>query len=276
MAEFFNHDGGKATRIIGFIIGRSGVSVGEEQVNWRASGALVVAGAVTAALVWTTFSGQVLRPHLTGVQTPYLASVLVNLSDVAVMAGLLMLAARAGPGRVFGLTGLKAPLWRPLIWAAALFVPAVAIAALAAPAAREFTGVGLFWQGVGFPVIEEVIYRGLAVGALILWAGWRWWAACLLPALLFGLVHAGQGTDLGSVAGVVAIPGLGGLLFGWLFVRWGFNLWPPILLHVGLNSLWIVFALGETALGGWLGNGLRLAVVAGAVVLTWVMTRRAA
>lgn len=252
------------------------MSVGEEQANWRTPGALVVAGAVTVALVWTTFSGQVLRPHMTEIETPYLVSVLVNLSDLAVMAVLLALAARAGPGRLFGLTGLKAPVVRPLAWAAILFAPAVAIAALAASAARELTGLDLFWQGLGFPVIEEVVYRGLAVGALILWAGWRWWAACLLPALLFGLVHAGQGTDLGSVAGVVAITGLGGLLFGWLFVRWGFNLWPPILLHVGLNSLWIVFALGETALGGWLGNGLRLAVVAGAVILTWVMTRRAA
>jgi uncharacterized protein len=187
-----------------------------------------------------------------------------------------MLAAQAGPGRVFGLTGLKAPVVRPLIWAAILFTPALLIAALSAPVASGVTGPDLFWQGAGFPVIEEVIYRGLAVGALILWAGWRWWAACLLPALLFGLVHAGQGTELMEVAGIVAITGLGGLLFGWLFVRWGFNLWPPILLHVGLNSLWIVFALGETALGGWLGNGLRLAVVIGAIVLTVVMTRRRA
>lgn len=248
----------------------------EMQTNWRARSALLVAAAVTVALIWAAFSGQVLRPHLTGIETPYLASVLVNLSDLAVMAGLLMLAGRAGPGRVFGLTGLKAPVARPLIWAAILFVPAVVIAVLSAPVSSEFTGPDLFWQGVGFPVIEEVIYRGLAVGALILWAGWRWWAACLLPALLFGLVHAGQGTDLGSVAGIVAITGLGGLLFGWLFVRWGFNLWPPILLHVGMNSLWIVFALGETALGGWLGNGLRLAVVAGAIVLTLVITRRRA
>lgn len=246
----------------------------EERVNWRGGSGLLVAGAVTAALVWAAFSGDVLRPHLTGIETPYLASALVNLSDLAVMAGLLMLAGRAGPGRAFGLTGLKAPVVRPLVWAAVLFVPAVAIAVLSAPVSREFSGLDLFWQGVGFPVIEEVIYRGLAVGALILWAGWRWWAACLLPALLFGLVHAGQGTDPGSVAGVVAITGLGGLLFGWLFVRWGFNLWPPILLHVGMNSLWIVFALGETALGGWLGNGLRLAVVAGAIILTLVMTRR--
>ena len=249
---------------------------GQVETNWRARGALLVAGSVVAALVWASFSGDVLRPHLRGVETPYLASVLVNLSDLVVMAGLLMLAGRARPGRVFGLTGLRAPIVRPLIWSAALFVPAVIIAAVSAPVSSEVTGLDLFWQGVGFPVIEEVIYRGLAVGALILWAGWRWWAACLLPALLFGLVHAGQGTDLGSVAGIVAITGLGGLLFGWLFVRWDFNLWPPILLHVGMNSLWIVFALGETALGGWLGNGLRLAVVIGAVVLTLVMTRRKA
>ncbi|MEH6664088.1 MAG: CPBP family intramembrane glutamic endopeptidase [Brevundimonas sp.] len=246
----------------------------EEQTTWRSRGALRAAAAVTAALAWAAFSGDVLRPHLTGIQTPYLASALVNLSDLAVMAGLLMLAGPAGPGRVFGLTGLRAPVLRPLVWAAILFAPAVVIAALGAPVASGLTGPDLFWPGVGFPVIEEVLYRGLAVGALILWAGWRWWAACLLPALLFGLVHAGQGSDPGSVAGIVAITGLGGLLFGWLFVRWGFNLWPPILLHVGLNSLWIVFALGETALGGWLGNGLRLAVVAGAIVLTLVMTRR--
>ncbi|MCR5873053.1 CPBP family glutamic-type intramembrane protease [Phenylobacterium sp. J426] len=93
-----------------------------------------------------------------------------------------------------------------------------------------------------------------------------------MPALMFGLVHAGQGSDPASIAGVVAITGLGGLLFGWLFVRWDFNLWPPILLHVGMNSLWIVFALGENALGGWLGNALRLGIVVGAVLLTLRMT----
>ena len=75
---------------------------------------------------------------------------------------------------------------------------------------------------------------------------------------MFGLVHATQGQDPASIAGIVAITGLGGLLFGWLFVRWDFNLWPPILLHIGMNSLWIVFALGDDALGGWLGNALRL------------------
>lgn len=239
-----------------------------EQVDWRARRSLMLAAAVAAGLVWTTFSGDLVRPLLAGVKIPYARAVAANLSDIAVMSLLIGLAAAAGPRRLFGLTGLAAPVARPLIWAAALFVPAVLVAALAAPVSREFTGLELFWQGAGFPVVEEIVYRGLAVGALIRWAGWRWWAACLVPALMFGLVHAGQGTDPAEVAGVVAITGLGGILFGWLFVRWDFNLWPPILLHMGMNSLWIVFALGENALGGWLGNALRLAIVAGAVGLT--------
>lgn len=237
-------------------------------MNWRSRPSLIVAAAVAAGLVWTTVSGPLLKPWLGGIGIPYSRAVLTNIADLVMMGLLVGLAARAGPRRLLGLVGVAAPVVRPLVWAALLFAPAVVIAVLAAPVAEDFSGLDLFWKGVGFPVFEEIIYRGLAVGALILWAGWRWWAAALLPAVMFGLAHAAQGSDPGSVAGIVAITGLGGLLFGWLFVRWGFNLWPPILLHIGLNSLWIVFALGETAIGGWLGNGLRLAVVAAAVLLT--------
>lgn len=242
-----------------------------EQVDARAGRSLILAAAVGAALIWAAFSGSWLRPLLPSLGMAYGRSLLVNLADLAVMALLVGLAARAHPRRLFELSGLAASGRRPLAWAGVLFIPAVAVAALLAPVSASFTADDLFWQGVGFPVLEEVIYRGLAVGALIRWAGWPWWAACLAPAVMFGLVHAGQGSDLGSIAGVVAITGLGGLLFGWLFVRWDFNLWPAILLHVGMNSLWIVFGLGENALGGWLGNGLRLAVVAGAVLLTLPM-----
>jgi CAAX amino terminal protease family. len=227
-------------------------------VDARTRRPLILAAAVGAALVWTAFSGPVLRPWAPSLGFAYGRSLLVNLADLAVMAVLTGAAAPAGPRRLLGLVGLGAPILRPLVWAAVIFVPAAAIAAVAAPAARDLTPQDLVWQGVVFPALEEVIYRGLAIGALIRWAGWRWWAACLAPAVMFGLVHAGQGADLGEVAGIVAITGLGGLLFGWLFVRWGFNLWPAILLHVGMNSLWMVFALGDTALGGWLGNGLRL------------------
>lgn len=233
---------------------------------------LIVPGAVILALLWVANSGQVLRPLLSGIQVPYLSSVLINLGDLAMMCLMLALAGGMGAGRsgpgLLGLAGLWAPVKPALIWALFLFVPAILLAALAAPVSDGLNATELFWQGVGFPVIEEIVFRGLAIGALMRWASWSLWPACLLPAAVFGLVHMGQGSDLGSIAGITLITGSGGLLFGWLYARWRFNLWPPILLHIGMNSLWIVFALGETALGGWLGNGVRLAIVAASIFLT--------
>lgn len=240
--------------------------------DWRAAPSLIIAGAVGVGLIWTTVSGSLLRPLLIGIGVPYGRAVLTNLADLLVLSLLLGLAARAGPRRLFGVVGLSVPIARPLVWATVLFVPTVLTAALLAPVSGEVKALDLFWQGAGFPLLEEVIYRGLAIGALIRWAGWRWWTAALVPAVVFGLAHAWQGATWGGVAGLVAITGLGGLLFGWLYVRWSFNLWPPILLHAGMNSLWIVFALGENAVGGWLGNALRLAIVVGAIFLTLRMT----
>ena len=83
-----------------------------------------------------------------------------------------------------------------------------------------------------------------------------------------------EATRGAEVLGIVAITGLGGLLFGWLFVRWGFSLWPPIFLHMGMNSLWIAFDLGENAIGGLLGNVERVVVVVLAIALTLWLTRR--
>ncbi|MEG1451747.1 CPBP family intramembrane glutamic endopeptidase, partial [Brevundimonas sp.] len=200
-------------------------------MSWRNKNALLVAGAVGLGLLWTTFSGPVLRPHLTGIQTPYLASLLVNLSDLVVMTALILLAARKGPVALWKLAGLSASPVRPVIWAAIILVPAAVAAALMAPVAPDLSANTVLWQGAVFPLIEEVVYRGLAVGALVMLAHWRWWVACLAPALMFGIVHMAQGQNPMDAAGIVAITALGGLLFGWLFVRWRFNLWPPVLLH---------------------------------------------
>jgi len=106
--------------------------------------------------------------------------------------------------------------------------------------------------------------------------GWRFFPAALAPALLFGLAHISQGSEPMEIAGIVAITAVGGLLFGWLFVRWGFNLWPAIFVHMGLNALWSVFALGDNAIGGWFGNALRLAVIAAGVGLTLLLAPKPA
>jgi hypothetical protein len=188
---------------------------------------------------------------------------------VLVMLVLAMIAARRGPRAILALSGLGAPCRQPLRWALLIFAPALLLCLAVAPIATGLRAADLLWLALGGPITEELVFRGLAIGLLMRLGGWRWLPACLWPAFFFALAHIWQGSGLLDTLGVAGITAAGGLLFGWLFVRWGFNLWPPILLHVGLNSLWLIFDLGDNAIGGWFGNALRLAVVAAAIVATF-------
>lgn len=240
--------------------------------------ALLLSAAVIAGLAFTATSGGLLRPHLTAdwiVSTPYARSALISLVDAGVLFTLVWLAAWTHPGRIAAVTGLVTSPVRPLAWAAASLLPAIIVCTLLAPMSDASSPSDYGWLVVGGPLIEEIVYRGLAVGVLVRLAGWHWLPAVILPGLVFGLVHAGSGSDLIEVAGIVAITGLGGLLFGWLFVRWNFNLWPPILLHMGLNGLWTAFALGDNAIGDLFANGVRFGTVILAVALTFVLAPKA-
>lgn len=235
--------------------------------------AAAIAIAVSLGLLWSVFSGDLLRPVLRPLLPqaavavfPYLGSALISLIDIALMLLMVALAARRSPLQLLRLGGLYAAPGRPLVWALLWLLPALCVCLLWGQRAQDLGVADLVWKGLLGPFSEELFYRGLAVAALVRLCGWRWWIACLWPALFFGAVHAGQGADLGSVAGIVAITALGALLFGWLLVRWDFNLWPPVLLHVGLNSLFLVFAWGESAVFGGLGGAVRIGVVLIAVL----------
>lgn len=234
--------------------------------------------AVSVALAYSTVSGDLLAP-LVGVEpiraVPYLGSALVSLGDALVLVILVALTAGRSPLWVISQSGLQAPIRKPALWALVWLLPAIAVGLMFAKIATDLHVSDIAWKGIVGPFAEEFVYRGLALGVLIRWCGWPIWLACIWPAVFFGVAHFGQGQDWGSIAGIVAITGFGGVLFGWLFVRWRFNLWPAILLHVGLNSVWLVFELGENALGGWLGNILRLAVIAISVGATfWLAPAR--
>lgn len=235
---------------------------------------ILVALAVAAGLIWSTFSGDLMAQFTS--PFPYSRSLAASLLDVVVM--LLLVAAASGrpPSVLLGVTGLFQSPARPALWAAILFGPALLLCLVLATAAADLKIADLLWGGLAGPLFEEIVYRGLAVGVLMQMAGWRLLPACLLPALFFGAAHAWQGAGFSETAGAMAITGLGGLFFGWLFWRWHWNLWPAIFLHSGLNLLWMLFDLGETAVGGWLGNAIRLAVIAGAIGLTLRMVPKAA
>jgi len=230
---------------------------------------LLIAAAVSAALVWSMFSGDAVRLLLPDPpKIPYFRSVLATLSDLVLMIGLTSLATRRSPAWVLSLSGVAHLRWRHLGWAVLVFVPVTLAAALLAPPAADLRPREFVWPGLLGPFTEELFFRGLAVGLLMRAAGWRFLPAALLPAAFFGLAHLWQGASPSETAAAIAITGTGAIGFGWLFVRWGYALWPPVLMHIGMNCLWTTFALGENAVGGVLGNVLRAATVVLAIGLT--------
>jgi uncharacterized protein len=237
---------------------------------------VVLAAGISVALAFMAISGPVLRPYFHGepfASVPYSRAALLTLFDLGVMGAVLVLAGRKWSD-LTALSGVFAPVARPVVFACLVLTPGIAACVLYARFAQDLTGPGIAWTVFGAPFFEEVIARGLAVGALIRLCGWPLWAACLWPAAFFGAAHFWQGETPLEIAGVVAITGLGGLLFGWLYVRWGFNIWPPVFLHVGLNGLWTFFSLGDNALGGEFGNIVRFGTVALAILVTLLMTQR--
>jgi membrane protease YdiL (CAAX protease family) len=197
--------------------------------------------------------------------------------DLLVLVALVLGIGRVSLTELGRCIGLVWPPHRSSGMIAALFIPAGIVAyvvtGLSSEAGSpEFAGDMLFLAVVA-PLFEEVLFRGLALGVLVRLAGWQFLPAVLLQAVIFGLAHMFNGSAPGEIAGIVAITGLGGLVFGWLYVRCGYDLWPALALHVGLNGLWGLFALGENAIGGALGNGLRIAIVLAALAAVWWTTR---
>jgi len=237
---------------------------------------ILVALAVSAALIWSTFSGDIVKPlkaiHAVAA-VPYLRSALASLSDIAAMVGLAALAARRSPAEILGCARLGRFERRHLLWGLGVFLPVLAICIAVAAVAPGLKASDFVWPGVLGPFVEELVYRGLAIGILMRFCRWPFAAAAPLPAVFFGLGHLWQGSGALETLGVFAVTAVGGLGFGWLFVRWD-SLWPAVIAHVGLNCIWTAFAFGENALGGQLGNLIRLLAILLLIGGTLWLTRR--
>ncbi len=123
---------------------------------------------------------------------------------------------------------------------------------------------GALLAGIG----EEVCFRGFLFGQLYRRVGLWFPIAAGSSALIFGLAHIYQGNSATEAAGVFAVTLAGGVWFSWLFMRWRFNLWVPIVFHVLMNLYWSAFNVGENALGGLEANIYRVAVIALSLVIT--------
>jgi membrane protease YdiL (CAAX protease family) len=126
--------------------------------------------------------------------------------------------------------------------------------------------MGVF--GLVSGVAEEVRFRGFAFGLLYRKLRLGFWVSIILPTVFFGLGHLYEVHGIRDALAIVALTGFGSVWFGWLYVRWEYNLWVPITIHTLMNSWWSIFNVSQSALGGHEGNDARLLTIALSVVLT--------
>jgi membrane protease YdiL (CAAX protease family) len=126
--------------------------------------------------------------------------------------------------------------------------------------------VGVY--GVIAAIGEELLFRGFAFGLLYRKVRLSFWLSIILPTAAFAAGHLYQVHGFRDSLAVTALTGIGSIWFGWLYVRWDYNLWVPIALHALMNSWWSVFNVSQTALAGHTANEARLLTIVLSVVLT--------
>lgn len=192
----------------------------------------------------------------------------------AIVAPLLVMSLVGGGVRqIVGDLGVLRNPFPALLFGLVVTAPALVGFALKLPLSASLSITGLLMDSLFYPLVEEIFFRGFLFGQLYKRAGWSFWPAALTPAATFALSHLYQSQDPAEIAGILAITALGSVVFSYIFIQWGGNIWAPFAGHALLNLYWSVFAVDDTALGGTYANALRFAAIALAVVFCFVAPR---
>lgn len=202
----------------------------------------------------------------------YQLYIAVGLAGVVIAAMALW---RCGPVQALDELGLAqlAPAGCAVCLAAILAALCVLLFAGARYQPPDPAGILLF--GIAGPFVEEVFFRGFLFRQTRRWAGVPFLYAAVASSLLFGAGHFDQGSSLADSLMNTAITFAGGMTFCWLVERWG-SVWPGFVIHAGLNVVWTLYALGDNAVGGAMGNVARLATILVAIAGTARLARRPA
>jgi membrane protease YdiL (CAAX protease family) len=87
----------------------------------------------------------------------------------------------------------------------------------------------LAWTTIAFG--EEMYYRAFIITRIVDLTPMGHWLAILIAGIIFGVAHFAEGS-LGILSN-----GSFGILFGWIYIRTGRNLWITIIGHGLLNTL---------------------------------------
>ena len=107
---------------------------------------------------------------------------------------------------------------------------------------------------------EELLFRGLLFGQLFRYAKWGFLPAILVASFIFGLGHIYQGTDITSSILAGLITGLGGILFGWIYIETNYSLWCNAFLHILMNFSWTAFSNVNNGAIGDVGTNIARAL----------------
>ena len=199
---------------------------------------------------------------------PYAVSGVRNVLQVVLCFVGVSFAHRLGFKRSARELGMRAPVKRALMFSFIASLPMLFVFALTSTVNPNMTFLTVVVGCFLAPFAEEVLFRSFMFRQLYRLARLGFWLSSLIPSVLFGLGHLYQSNAFWESIGIFTITGLGSVLFCWIFLRWQDNLWAIFGLHSLMNLWWEVFAVDQTAMGGWRANVARLLTVGIAILLT--------
>ena len=170
--------------------------------------------------------------------------------------------------------GLDQPIVKGLLFSLLCTLPMFVGYGIVFSFNTEFSLNHLLVTVIAAALFEELYFRGFLFGQLYRYTNWGFIPSVLIGAILFGIVHLYQGTQLNELIGIFTVTFMGAVLYAWVYVEWNYNLWVPIFLHLFMNLSWGLFSAGDSALGGMYANLFRSITIALIIILTIRYKRR--
>ena len=181
--------------------------------------------------------------------------------------GALALWRKAAPRELW----LVPPMLAPFGVALAALVSTVLVLATAPGASLQLPLDDLLFLAVIPGIAEELLFRGVVLGALQRDLRLGFWPAAILSSLAFGAAHLIV-VIRSREWGLLAITAAGGLYFAWLRGRWR-TLAAPIAMHALMDAAWVIVGV-PSAVGDSRAQLARVGGIVVGVALTKRLTQK--